>query len=219
MLICLARQFPKLQQAQQQRKWVNWDEWVEAIGRPPMGLQGMTLGVVGLGNIGTAIAERAQAFGMAVIAVDLRALAKPEYVSALWTLDELSELLERADAVVVTVPGTPETTGMLGKDMLRHMKPSAYLLVVSRGGVVDEEELAAMLQEGRLAGAALDVARTEPLPSHSPLWSAPNLILTPHVAGKSANTTTAATEIFRDNLARYLAGQPLKNLVDKELGF
>lgn len=219
MLIGLARQFPKLQQAQQRGEWVRWATWAQSIGNQPLGLQGLTLGIVGLGNIGTAIAERARAFGMTVIAVDLRPIEKPAYVAALWPLAELPELLRQADAVVVTVPGTPQTDGLLDAEMLGHMKTSAYLLVVSRGGVVDEASLAAMLHDGRLAGAALDVTAQEPPPADNPLWLAPNLILTPHIAGKSANTTAAATEIFASNLTCYLAGQPLTNLVDKVLGF
>ena len=219
LLISLARQFPKLQVAQQQREWVKWSTWPDRIGDLPLGLQGRTLGILGLGNIGMAIAERAQAFGMQVLAVDIRSLPTPPTVTALWTLDALPELLRQSDAVVVTLPGTPQTNGLLDVEMLRHMQPSAFLLVVSRGGIVDEAELAAMLHDKRLAGAALDVAVEEPPAADSPLWSAPNLLLTPHIAGKSANTTAAATEIFATNLARYVAGQPLINLVDKELGF
>lgn len=219
LLISLARQFPKLQLAQQRHEWVRYSTWSETIGNQPLGLQGLTLGVVGLGNIGLAIAERAHVFGMTVIAVDLRSLAKPACVSALWPSTELPELLRRSDAVVVTVPGIRETDSLLGADMLGHMKPSAYLLVVSRGGVVDEARLVEMLHEGRLAGAALDVTAQEPPTADNPLWSAPNLILTPHIAGKSANTTAAATEIFMSNIDRYLKGQPLTNVVDKVLGF
>ncbi len=219
LLISLARQFPKLQLAQQRGEWVSWSRWAEEIGRQPIGLQGMTLGIVGLGNIGLAIAARARAFGMTVIAVDIRTLDKPDGVSELWSLDELPRLLSRSDVVAVTVPGTPQTNGMLGKEMLHHMKSGAYLIVVSRGGIVDETALVTMLQECRLAGAALDVTQPEPPPADSPLWSAPNLLLTPHIAGKSANTTAAATEILCANLTRYLAGQPLTNLVDRELGF
>lgn len=219
ILISLTRQLPRLYQAQLRRQWVKWEQWAETIGAAPLGLQGLTLGVIGLGNIGLAIAERARAFGMTVIAVDLRAVPKPDCVSALWMSSGLGDLLRQSDVVVVTVPGTPETNGLLGTETLGLMKPGAYLAAVSRGGIVDEAEVAAMLHDGRLAGAALDVTDIEPLPAASPLWTAPNLILTPHVAGKSANTTAAATEILRDNLARYLAGQPLRNLVDKRLGF
>lgn len=219
MLIGLTRRLPQLYLAQQRREWVEWPAWPEKVGDRPIGLQGMTLGIVGLGNIGRAIAERARAFGMTVLAVDVQAGSKPEYVAELWSLEKLPELCRRSDVVVVTVPGTPQTEGLLNRDLLSLMKPTAYLSVVSRGGIIDEQALADMLQAGHLAGAALDVAAVEPLPANSPLWEAPNLILTPHCAGKSESTTAAATEIFRDNLERYLSGQPLINLVDKRLGF
>jgi phosphoglycerate dehydrogenase-like enzyme len=121
--------------------------------------------------------------------------------------------------VVVTAPGTPETANLLSKEMLSLMKPSAYLGVLSRGGIVDEEAAAAMLIEGRLAGAVMDVFQKEPLPDHSLLWDAPNLLLTPHTSGKSEQTTAAATAIFKENLECYLAGKPLRNVIKKELGF
>lgn len=179
----------------------------------------MTLGVIGLGNIGKAIAERAAAFKMKVIAVDIREQDTPAYVEVLWKIDQLPQLLKQADVVAVTVPGTPETHCLLNEKMLSFMKATAYLGVVSRGGIVDEGILAKMLVEGRLAGAAIDVFKTEPLPKNSPLWKAPNLILTPHTSGKSEYTNFAATEIFMPNLERYLNNQPLINLVDKKLGF
>jgi phosphoglycerate dehydrogenase-like enzyme len=219
MLISLTRQLPALYQAQQRGEWLDWSEWSEKVGVQPIGLRGMTMGIIGLGNIGRAIADRAHAFEMKVIAVDIRDIPRPESVSEMWTLDNMPELLERSDVAIVTVPGTPQTAGLLGEQPLSLMKPTAYLGVVSRGGVVDEEALAGMLKTGQLAGAALDVAETEPLPKESPLWDAPNLIITPHCAGKSVGTTTTATEIFQENLGLYLAGDPLINLVDKQLGF
>lgn len=151
--------------------------------------------------------------------MDIRSLAKPDYIEELWSLTELPALLSQADAVAVTVPGTPQTAGMLSSAMLARMKPEAFLIAVSRGGVVDEDALVAMLNDGHLAGAALDVMDPEPPPANSALWATPNLLLTPHCAGKSENTVAAAFEIFRENLARYLAGQSLINLVDRELGF
>ncbi|MFN8458329.1 MAG: D-2-hydroxyacid dehydrogenase [Anaerolineae bacterium] len=219
ILISLTRRLPQLYLAQQRREWVEWSAWPEKVGQQPIGLQGMILGIVGLGNIGRAIAERARAFGMTILTVDVHIGAKPDYVAELWPLEKLPELCQRSDVVVVAVPGTPQTEGLISRDLLSLMKPTAYLSVVSRGGIVDEPALADMLRAGRLAGAALDVTAAEPLPASSPLWDAPNLILTPHCAGKSDSTTAAATEIFRDNLERYLSGRPLINLVDKQLGF
>lgn len=218
-LISLTRKLPELYLAQQRREWIHWSEWSERIGSMPVGLVGMTMGVIGLGNIGRAIAERAAAFQMRVVAVDLCDVPLPAYLEEFWRVDQLPKLLEQSDVVVVTVPGTPETTNLLSKEMLSLMRPRAYLGVLSRGGIIDEEAVAVMLKEGRLAGAVLDVFLKEPLPSQSQLWDAPNLILTPHTSGKSEQTTAAATSIFIENLKNYLAGKPLRNVIKKEMGF
>jgi phosphoglycerate dehydrogenase-like enzyme len=218
-LIALTRKLPELYLAKQRREWANWSKWADQFGSLPVSLVGMTMGVVGLGNIGRAIAERAAAFQMRVIAVDICDVPHPAYLDGLWKIDQLPKLLQQSDVVVVTVPGTPETANLLSKEMLLLMKPTAYLGVVSRGGIVDEEAVAGMLIEGRLAGAVMDVFQKEPLPTQSRLWDAPNLMLTPHVSGKSEQTTAAATAIFIENLENYLAGKPLRNVIKKELGF
>jgi phosphoglycerate dehydrogenase-like enzyme len=213
MLIYLARQFPAIVAAQKASAWAR------AIEPAPVGLSGMTLGIVGLGNIGRAIAKRGWAFDMDVIAVDINDVPKPEYVSQVHRLDWLPELLKQSDVVAVSAPFTHQTEGLLSAERLALMKPSAYLLVLSRGGIIDEAALVKMLREGRLAGAGLDVTAQEPLPASSELWSAPNLFLSPHCSGRSKQTTALASRIFHDNLARYLAGQPLTNLVDMKAGF
>jgi phosphoglycerate dehydrogenase-like enzyme len=218
-LLSLTRKLPELYAAQRRGEWIKWSEWTTQVGSYPISLVGLSMGIIGLGNIGRAIAERAATFQMNIIAVDIRIMAKPSCVTELWQLDELPRLLSQSDVVAVTVPGTPVTNNLLSQKMMTHMKPGAYLGVVSRGGIVDEDALVVMLNEGRLAGAMLDVFITEPLPSSSPLWKAPNLILTPHVCGKSEYTTAAATSIFIENLERYFAGKPLMNVVDKTLGF
>jgi phosphoglycerate dehydrogenase-like enzyme len=218
-LISLTRRLPELYLAKQRREWVNWPDWANRIGRLPVSLVGMTMGVVGLGNIGRAIAERANAFQMRVIAVDISDVPQPPYLAEFWKIDQLPQLLQQSDVVVVTVPGTPATANLLSKEMLSMMKPTAFLGVLSRGGIVDEEAVATMLIEGRLSGAVMDVFQKEPLPSDSRLWDAPNLILTPHSSGKSEQTTAAATSIFIENLGCYLAGKPLRNVIKKEMGF
>jgi len=218
-LLSLTRKLPDLYQAQKRRKWVDWGEWAERVGSRPVSLQGLTLGILGFGNIGRAIAERGAAFQMRVVAADLGEVTRPAYLAELWPIDQLTELLKQADVLVVTVPGTPETNNMLSREMLAMMKQGAYLGVLSRGGIVDEETAAEMLCSGRLAGAIFDVFKKEPLPQDSPLWDAPNLIITPHTSGKSEQTTAAATSIFIENLGHYLAGKPLRNVVNKELGF
>jgi phosphoglycerate dehydrogenase-like enzyme len=213
MLISLARGFQSLDAAQREAKWLR------PLGFEPVGLAGRTMGIIGLGNIGRAIAKRAHAFEMTVIAVDAVDAPAPDYVAARWGLDRLPELLGRSDVVVVAVPLTAETRGMLGPAQFAQMKEGAFLLAISRGGIVDERSLASALKEGRLAGAGLDVQSREPLPADDPLWQAPRLLLTPHCSGMSELTTDSCTEIFKDNLGRYLAGQPLTNLIDKSRGF
>jgi phosphoglycerate dehydrogenase-like enzyme len=213
MLIALARGFRSLFKAQEAGVWKR------PLDAPMVGLSGLTMGVIGLGNIGRAIARRAHAFEMTVIAVDAEDVPRPEYVAEVRRLDGLPDLLDAADVVVVSAPYTPVTARMLDGERLRLLKPTAYLIVVSRGGIVDEEALAVMLREGKLAGAGVDVTDVEPLPSDSPLWSAPNLILTPHCSGQSRQTTETALAILRENLARYLAGEPLQNLVDIRRGY
>src|SRR5262249_20708451 len=150
-------------------------------------------------------------FEMNVIAVDVDELPQPEHVAELGGLDRLPDLLRRSDAVAVAVPYTAETKGMLGAAELALMKPTAYLLVLSRGGLIDERALVRMLGEGRLAGAGLDVQETEPLPPDSELWDAPNLIITPHCSAQSKQTISLGNGIFRENLTRFLRGEPLTN--------
>lgn len=213
MLFFLTRGFDLLYPAQQQKVWQFPPQ------RAGVGIAGLTMGIIGLGNIGRAIGERAKAFQMNVIAVDLHEVPQPEYVSHLGRLDEMPELLRRADVVVVATPITPETRGMLGASQLKLMKPTAYLLVMSRGGIVDEATLAQMLRDGELAGAGLDVTAIEPLPAESDLWDAPRVIITPHCSPSSSQTGANAMHIMHENLRRYLAGEPLTNLVDKRLGY
>lgn len=213
LLIFLTRGFDMLYPAQQQKTWLR------PLERPLVGLAGMVMGVIGLGNIGQAIAERAKAFQMDVIAVDAHDVPRPEYVSELRRLDGLMDLMQRSDVVVVATPITDETRGMLGPDELKAMKASAYLLVMSRGGIVDEPTLAQMLRDGELAGAGLDVTAVEPLPADSELWEAPHTIITPHCSPSSSQTGSNVSYILKDNLRRYLAGEPLTNVVDKRLGY
>ena len=213
LLISLTRNLRQTFQAQRDHNWgVQFDN-------PMVGLTGLTLGMVGLGNIGRAIAKRGYAFDMNVIAIDAHEVPKPDFVTELRLSDGLDDLLQRSDVVAVTTPHTPNTAGLLDEQQLRLMKPSSYLLVVSRGGIVDEDALARMLNEGKLAGAGLDVTATEPLPEDSPLWETPNLLITPHCSGQSAFTSASALAIFHENLRRYLADEPLTNLVDLKLGY
>jgi phosphoglycerate dehydrogenase-like enzyme len=213
MLLALTRCTNGLWEMQQQHRWAT------PPGARPVGISGLTFGVIGLGNIGRAIAKRAAAFDTHVLAVDMFPGAKPDYVAELWGLPGLPRLLAESDIVVVATPLTAETTGMLGADRLALMKPTAYLAVISRGGIVDEPALAGALRSGKLAGACLDVTGQEPLPEDSELWTTPNLLLSPHTSGASRQTDALVWSIFVANLRRFLAGQPLENLVDIGRGF
>ncbi|MHB1293650.1 MAG: D-2-hydroxyacid dehydrogenase [Anaerolineae bacterium] len=183
-------------------------------------LTGTTIGIIGLGAIGRAIARRAAAFDMRIIAIDMLPVTKPEYVEQLGGVEDLDALLSASDFVVVTVPYTDQTANMLDERALRLMKPSAYLIGISRGGIINEQALQRALREGWIAGAGLDVFEQEPLPADSPLWDLPNLVITPHTAGGTQYESRHVIEILRENLGRYLAGDlPLRNQVDKVRGF
>ena len=213
MLVFIARRFDALYEAQKRH------EWGVPAATPLIGLVGLKMGIIGLGHLGRQIAKRAAAFDMEVIAVDVNALEKPDYVTDLQLMDGMPALLRESDVVVVTVPITAQTRGMLGPDELALLKQDAFFLVISRGGIIDEPTLIRMLKEGKLAGAALDVAATEPLPADDPLWDTPNLFITPHCSPTSVQTKANVTRILRDNLRRYLNGDPLQNTVNVRLGY
>jgi phosphoglycerate dehydrogenase-like enzyme len=183
-------------------------------------LTGTILGIVGFGCVGREIAKRACGFNMRIRAVDLKPANKPDYVERLDGVDGLDLLLEDSDYLVVTVPYTETTHGMLNRERLSLLKPSAVLVGISRGEIIDESALVEHLRKGRLAAAALDIFVEEPLPERSPLWDIPNLLITPHVAGGTQFETERLLEIFVENLDRFLHGRrPLRNEVDKNRGF
>ena len=213
MLVSLTRGFTHLNRAQQEKRWAQPLEF------KPMGLSGRTMGIIGLGQIGTAIARVASAMRMTVIAVDAREVSRLEFVSSVWRLNRLSDLLRQSDVVVVTAPYTSETVDLIGASEIAMMPNGSYLLGISRGGIINETALADALRFGKLAGAGLDVTAVEPLPEGDPLWEAPNLMLTPHCCGTSEQTFREVTNYLRLNLTRYLAGEPLINVIDKRLGY
>jgi phosphoglycerate dehydrogenase-like enzyme len=179
-------------------------------------LSTLTLGVLGLGDIGSAVARAAQAFGMTVRG--LRARNEPATgVDSVFTPDRLAEFLSGADYLVNTLPSTPLTRGLLSGEILQNCMPTAVFMNVGRGDVVDETSLVTALREGWIAGAVLDVFQEEPLPHDSPLWNLPGVTITPHVAAYSF--PDAVAEIFAGNLTRYQAGKSLQHQVDWERGY
>ncbi len=183
-------------------------------------LSGSTLGIIGLGAIGRATAKRAKGFDMRVIAVDLNPNPDTPYVDEVWGLDQLNHLMAESDYVVVLVPYTEQTDNMIGAEQIAHMKPGALLVGMSRGGIIDQDAMIAALKAGKIAGAALDVFKPEPLPADHELWSLPNVLIAPHIAGGTQYEGKYVLDIFTENLGRFLTGQgPLRNQVDKKAGF
>ncbi len=182
--------------------------------RAAITLADCTLGVIGLGGIGAEVARRGLAFGMRVEAVDPRAAHAPPGVS-LSRPDRLDAVLGVSDFVVVAAPHTPETFKLFNRERLRRMKRSAYLINVGRGVIVDLADLTAALQAGEIAGAGLDVFEVEPLPPGHPLWQMENVIITPHCAAASPRVAERHLETLLDNLRRFVAEEPLRNVVDK----
>ncbi|WFU71262.1 D-2-hydroxyacid dehydrogenase [Bradyrhizobium sp. CB2312] len=178
-----------------------------------------TLGVLGLGSIGATIARRAKSAGMTVVGSKRDISVPVEGVDALFASDALEDLLPLCDFLVLAVPATVETVGLIGAAQLARMRRDAFLINIARGSVIVEAELIKALQTGTIAGAMLDVFKREPLPYDSPLWDMPNVIATPHVAGSPTNYTARVFSIFADNIERFQRGQALKNVVDLGRGY
>ncbi len=193
---------------------------VNAIDRAHRHLADLTLGVVGLGSIGGEVARRGLAFGMRVLAVDPVRTEAPAGVGALWPVERLPDLLAASDFVVIAAPHTPRTAKMFRREQFRQMKPSAYLINIGRGAIVDLADLTAALRAGEITGAALDVFETEPLPADHPLWGlGDKVILTPHVAGYSPRIAERHLALLLENVRRFVRGEPLKNVVNKDEWF
>jgi phosphoglycerate dehydrogenase-like enzyme len=208
-MVMLHWDFPRFFADQQARRWAP---------RLALPLAGQTLAVVGAGAIGGEIARRAAACGLHVLAVK-RTPGAVEGAAEVVTPDALHGVLGRADFVVLVVPQTAATRGLIDEAALRAMRPTAHLINIARGSVVDGAALVRALREGWIAGAALDVFDEEPLPAESPLWALPNALITPHVAGEPADYARRVADVFVDNLARLRRGEPLRNRVDFERGY
>lgn len=217
-MLMFNRTWPEMVRLQDRHVWPRSAGWYKLGGRE---LGEQTIGIIGLGSIGRRIAHLAKAFNMQVLATR-RSLSGHDYepdVDTLYSISQLHEMLRQSDYVVLAVPLTPETEKLIGEPELRAMRPNAYLVNIARGRVLDEKALVRALREGWIAGAGLDVTEEEPLPADSPLYDMANVILTPHISGVSIHYDKRLTDLFADNLRRYRAGQPLRNLYDAKRGY
>lgn len=212
MLLALTRQLNYFIATRPQESWVRKRYNV-------FELQGMTAVVVGVGGIGSQVAQRAWASGMHVIGVDPKDLNPTPYVERLVYPDRLDSVLPLADVVFVCAPLTPASEHMIGEKQFGLMKRGVFFIAVSRGKLYDTPSLVTALQSGKVAGAGLDVTDPEPLPKGHPLWKFENVIITPHIATYSQHEGERGTAIIKDNIARFAKGEPLRNVVDKQKGY
>jgi phosphoglycerate dehydrogenase-like enzyme len=215
--LALAKQIPFVIENQQQARWAQNEFAGERL---PWLLKGRTLGLIGVGTIGSEIARRAEAFGMRVIALRRRpAYGTIGHVERVYGRDELAEFLGQCHVLVVCAPLTPETDSLMGAEQFAQLPKGAVVINVGRARIIDTEALMNALDSGHLAGASLDVFPQEPLPPEHRLWKTPNVILTPHTSGFRRGHWDEVTELFGDNLNRWLNGEPLKYTIDPGLGY
>jgi len=217
ILVALARRFPSAYRYQTERRWAQQETWDAAL--RPRELHGQTLLIVGLGEIGSAVARLVHPLGMKIWAVTRSGGGTTGLAEKILPVARLEEALPQADFVLLAAPETPDTHHLLNARRLAAMKPSSYLINVSRGSLVDEAALVKTLRGRAIAGAALDVTEEEPLPPSSPLWDLDNCILTPHTSGVSEELWTRQTDLLLDNLERWFSGGELRNRVDLERGY
>ncbi|MFN8476090.1 MAG: D-2-hydroxyacid dehydrogenase [Anaerolineae bacterium] len=228
-ILAFAHRLPAMLRFQEKGEWAHgrWENFA------PRDLRGQTIGLVGYGAIGREVARLAQAFGMRVLATKRSARDQlyrgwrmpgvgdndgsiPERYYA---PEEIPEMLSVSDYIVISAPLTPATRHLIGAAELAVMKPSAFLVNIARGGLIDQQALIEALRAGRLAGAGLDVFDPEPLPADSPLWAMDNVVISPHVSGFNLHYDDWATDLFAENLRRFLADEPLINLIDRREGY
>jgi len=215
-IFALAKCLPEAVRLQQQRKWGQDAIWQ----RRPKEIAGATLGLVGVGSIGSEVGKRAAGLGMQVVAVR-EDLSKPvpQGVAMVFGLEQVDEMLAVADYVVLAAPVTPRTTSLMNTARIAKMKPESCLINVGRGPLIDDAALVEALRARRLRGAALDVFVKEPLAENSPYWDLENVLITPHTAALTEHLWERQYDLLRDNLKRYLAAQPLLGVVDKRKGY
>lgn len=229
MLLALGHHLPGMLEAQQRLEWPQ-DRWQRFS---PKELRGSTVGIIGYGSIGRQVARLLHSFGSKILACKRNVMktedhgytiegmgdSAGDFPQRIYPPQALKTMVRDCDYIVITAPLTPESKGLVNSDVLQACKPGAYLVDASRGGILDHKALLEALKNGKLAGAALDVYPEEPLPQDSPLWKAPNLILSPHISGNSEEYDQRAADLFSENLRRYVMGLPLLNLYQPELGY
>jgi phosphoglycerate dehydrogenase-like enzyme len=216
-LLALARRLDLAIAAQRDRRWIQ--EQLGEVDRP-WTLHGRSMTIIGLGSIGLAVAERAHAFGMRITGVRRRPeLESPSYMERVVGADRLDEALAGAGVIVIAAPSVAETARLIGADRLAMLARGAILVNVGRAQLVDTAAMIAALESGQLGGAVLDVFDKEPLDPASPLWSMPNVIITPHSAGFRADHWDEVVDLFLDNVGRFREGRPLRNVVDPAAGY
>ncbi len=212
-MLYFAKEMPRVLADQRRHHWEQF-----AV----KNVRGVTLGLVGLGGVGREIARLARAVGVRVVAIrrsPRQGGTEVSDVEAMYSTDRLRELLAESDYVTLILPHTRQTAGLIGKAELAAMKPGAMLINISRGAIVDESALIEALKSGHLGGAALDVFAAEPLPAESPLWDMPNVLITPHTISTAIGENELVVDLFCDNLRRFLAGEPLRNVFDRARGY
>ncbi|MDP7626534.1 MAG: D-2-hydroxyacid dehydrogenase [SAR202 cluster bacterium] len=202
-----------------------WDDQKEKVWNLPaydqqmISLTETTMGILGVGGIGSAMGRRAAAFGIRVYGIDRDVTLSPEGILEVWGTERLDELLSISDWFVVAVPYTSDTHHLLDHSRMSKLKLGSRIIVLSRGGIVDERALIEGIENGSVAGAGLDVTEVEPLPQDSPLWDHPNIILSPHVSALTSEMWEGRRDIFKENLRRYLSNKPFLYACDKRRGY
>jgi D-3-phosphoglycerate dehydrogenase len=210
ILTAITRSLPVFFRAQQQKEYTR---------RPTRDVHHSTIGIVGFGGVGRRVAEVLAPFKTRILATDMFPVDQPPHVAELWPASRLDEMLALADILILCLPLNSQTLWLFDRERFARMKRGSIFLNMARGKLVVEAALVEALESGHLYAAGADVAAEEPLPASSKLWDLPNMLITPHVAGQSALRSDNMTNFFCDNLRRYLNGEPLRNLVDKRLGF
>lgn len=212
--LLLCSRYPDFYQAQKRHEWRRTPEMADL-----RALHGRTIGILGMGHTGTALAKRAQAFEMKVLGYRRRDLPAPEGVDRMYCSDngeDIDDILEQADILALVLNLSDATHHLIGAEQIARMKRSAVIVNLSRGGVIDQEALIAALNEGRLAGAGLDVTDPEPLPADHPLWDTPNVLITPHFTAALPDKAERSLDTIIENILRYRAGEPMLNRLSEE---